>query len=160
MSAESDVQKPTGLSELPHLPVEAIQAELERILGSPEFKGSAMLRDMLQFVVEKTLAGSAGEIKGYTIATQVLGRNADFDGNKDPIVRILGGRLRRALEHYYLTRGSKDLIRIDIPKGTYVPSFHNSSTLAGKTALASIESSLTLPVGADRGRSALTQSLG
>ena len=39
-------------------------------------------------------------------------------------MRIQGGRLRRALERYYLTIGGQDPIRIDIPKGAYVPAFN------------------------------------
>ena len=77
--------------------------------------------------MERTLAGHAHEIKGYNVATQVLGKNADFDADKDPIVRILAGRLRRALERYYLTQGRQDQVRIDIPLGTYVPTFHQAS---------------------------------
>jgi adenylate cyclase len=88
-----------------------------------EFQGSALLRAFLQFIVNRTLAGHAEEIKGYTVATQVLGREADFDGARDPIVRILAGRLRRALERYYWARGGQDLVRIDVPKGAYVPNF-------------------------------------
>jgi adenylate cyclase len=38
-------------------------------------------------------------------------------------VRIEAGRLRRALERYYLVAGQSDPIRIDIPKGSYVPVF-------------------------------------
>jgi adenylate cyclase len=83
-----------------------------------------MLCDFLRFVVEKTLSGRAQEIKGYTVATEVFGRKSDFDAGKDTIVRIRGGRLRRALERYYLTIGGQDPIRIDIPKGAYVPAFH------------------------------------
>jgi adenylate cyclase len=60
---------------------------------------------------------------GLTVATQVLGRKADFDPNLDPIVRIMAGRLRRALERYYATHGRQDQVRIDIPKGSYVPIF-------------------------------------
>ena len=101
----------------------AVRQQLEKILASPEFQGSPMLRDFLAFIVEKTLAGQAQEIKGYTVATQVLGRKADFDAGKDPIVRILAGRLRRALERYYATQGRQDPMRIDIPKGAYVPMF-------------------------------------
>jgi adenylate cyclase len=82
-----------------------------------------MLLDFLRFVVEKTLSGGAQEIKAYTIATEVMGRQADFDAAKDTIVRIQAGRLRRALERYYLTLGRQDPIRIDIPKGAYVPTF-------------------------------------
>jgi adenylate cyclase len=47
-----------------------------------------MLCDFLCFVVEKTLSGGAQEIKGYTVATEVMGRKADFDAVKDTIVRI------------------------------------------------------------------------
>jgi len=101
-----------------------IRQQLEKILASPEFQNSPILRSFLRFVVEKTLSGCVQEIKGYTVATEVMGRKADFDAAKDTIVRIQGGRLRRALERYYLTIGRQDPIRIDIPKGAYVPSFH------------------------------------
>jgi adenylate cyclase len=101
----------------------AVRQQLRRILASPEFQRSPMLRDFLRFIVEKTLAGQSQEIKGYTVATQVLGRRADFDAGKDPIVRILAGRLRRGLERYYSTQGRQDPVRIDIPKGAYVPMF-------------------------------------
>jgi len=42
----------------------------------------------------------------------------------DPIVRVEAGRLRRALEHYYLTAGKNDPVRLKIPKGSYVPTFN------------------------------------
>lgn len=38
-------------------------------------------------------------------------------------------KLRRALERYYLVAGQNDSIRIDIPKGTYVPAFHQQNDL-------------------------------
>jgi len=34
------------------------------------------------------LEGRAGEIKGYTVATDVFGRKADFDPSTDPIVSV------------------------------------------------------------------------
>ena len=160
MPTESDVNKPTGPAELPHLPVEAIQAELEKILASSEFQGSAMLRQVLRFVVGKTLAGNPQEIKGYTIATQVLGRGADFDGGKDPIVRVLGGRLRQALDHYYLTRGAHSLIRIDIPKGSYVPIFRSGFREEDEGGAAFGRISPEPPLGANHSNLALAQSLG
>ena len=39
------------------------------------------------------------------------------------MVRIQAAKLRRRLERYYLIAGQQDPIRIDIPKGTYVPTF-------------------------------------
>jgi adenylate cyclase len=100
-----------------------IRAQLERVLAHREFQATDRIRDFLRFVVEESLAGRAKGLKGFTIATQVFGRGKDFDAALDPIVRIQGGRLRRALERYYLVAGGRDPIRIDIPKGRYVPSF-------------------------------------
>ncbi len=100
-----------------------IRSELEGVLGHPEFLATDRLRDFLRFVVEETLAGRGPRIKGYAVATKVFGRGDDFDASRDPIVRIEAGRLRRALERYYLVAGQRDTIRIDIPKGRYVPRF-------------------------------------
>ncbi len=102
---------------------EAIRNELALILSSPELKTKPTIARFLQFIVEQTLAGHAHQIKGFTIATQVLKKNENFDAVKDPTVRILGGRLRASLERYYSTFGREDPIRIDVPKGTYVPVF-------------------------------------
>ncbi len=146
--------KPNGPSQSGsngHSPLDDdIRQQLEKILTSPEFQSSPMLRDFLRFVVEKTLSGHVQEIKGYTVATEVMGRKADFDAAKDTIVRIQGGRLRRALERYYLTIGGQDPIRIDIPKGAYVPTFDLAARVeAGVDAstVALNEAVLTLPSG-------------
>lgn len=105
-----------------HAP-EAVRAELDRVLGSESFEASERNRRFLSFVVEETLAGRAERIKAYAIATDVFGRDESFDPQADPIVRIEAGRLRRALERYYLTAGSGNPIRITVPKGSYVPVF-------------------------------------
>lgn len=107
----------------PALVAEKIQQQLQRILTSPEFQATDRQRDFLQFVITETIAGRVNEIKGYTVATQVFGRKEDFDQATDPIVSIQANRLRRALERYYLVAGQQDPVRIDIPKGTYVPTF-------------------------------------
>ncbi len=100
-----------------------IEEELNRILSSPEFEATARQKKFLRFVTQMSLEGRAGEIKGYTIATEVFGRNEDFDPGTDPIVSVEARRLRRALKHYYLTTGKHDRVRVTIPKGGYVPSF-------------------------------------
>ena len=108
---------------------EAIRAQLNRMLGHAEFHATEKMQDFLRFVVEETLAGRSRHIKGFTIATEVYGRDADFDAAHDPVVRIQAGRLRRAMERYYLVAGGQDPIRILIPKGSYVPVFTEGSTL-------------------------------
>jgi adenylate cyclase len=100
-----------------------VRAQLDRIIASPEFKAPERLRKFLRYVVETTLAGRAEQIKAYTIALEVFERDETFDAHADPVVRIEAGRLRRALELYYLVVGQLDPLLIEIPKGGYVPLF-------------------------------------
>lgn len=103
-------------------PLEVVEA-LERILDSPEFRGSARRKAFLGYLVDAGLAGHADRLKGYTIGIDVFGRDETFDSQTDPVVRIEARRLRRDLEHYYLTAGAKDPVRISIPTGSYAPAF-------------------------------------
>lgn len=100
-----------------------VRAELARILASSSLSLSHRHRNFLSFVVEETIAGRADGIKAYTIAVFALGRGDNFDPQRDSIVRIEAGRLRRELERYYLTEGGRSSLRIEIPKGGYVPQF-------------------------------------
>ncbi|SFB73497.1 adenylate cyclase [Bosea sp. CRIB-10] len=100
---------------------DAVREQVERILRSVDFAATGRLRSFLSFVVEEALAGRGNRLKAYVIAKEVFGRGDNFDTMNDPVVRIEAGRLRRALERYYLLSGRNDPIRIDIPKGTYIP---------------------------------------
>ncbi len=116
---------------------EAISRQLEHMLNSPSFRATPMQIALLRYVVAQTLAGNADQIKAYTVATEVFGRGPDFDQSIDPVVSIQAGRLRRAMERYYLTAGKHDPIRIDIPKGGYVPMFEKR--LAARTTADAID---------------------
>ncbi len=100
-----------------------VAAALRRVLASESFRTAPQLCAFLSFVVERTREGRAAEIKGYTIATEALGRPASFDPQADPIVRVEAMRLRRALDAYYAGAGAGDPLRIVLPRGGYVPSF-------------------------------------
>ena len=100
-----------------------VRAQLERTVASVEFPVSERAQRFLRYVVEEALAGRGERIKAYTIAVEVLGRDEGFDANADPAVRLEAGRLRRALERYYLVAGQADPVLIAIPKGAYVPVF-------------------------------------
>jgi adenylate cyclase len=113
----------TGLGAQLAPSAEVVRRELERILASPDFVASDRLKRFLRFVVEETLAGRKDRLHAYPIALEVLGRDASFDPQTDPVVRMEAGRLRRRLERYYLGAGQSDPVRIDIPKGGYAPTF-------------------------------------
>jgi len=111
------------MQDAPPLTPDDVQTQLNRIFASSQFRSSEKQRHFLSYVIDETLEGRKDQIKGYTVAVAVYNRKADFDPQVDPIVRVEAGRLRRALEHYYLTDGIEDPIRIEIPKGGYVPQF-------------------------------------
>ncbi|MBB4238892.1 hypothetical protein [Rhizobium esperanzae] len=100
-----------------------VRDQLDRILSSVEFQAPDRSRRFLAYIVAETLAGRETNLKAYAIAQAVFGRDASFDAQNDPVVRIEAGRIRRALERYYLVVGRDDPIQITIPKGRYVPSF-------------------------------------
>ncbi len=105
------------------LPQAEIRAQLERILASQEFSQSGSLQRFLRYVVERTLEGQAEGLKEYNVGVEVLGRGESYDPRTDTIVRVQAGRLRSKLQEYYHAQGRGDQVRIEIPKGTYVPDF-------------------------------------
>ncbi len=101
-----------------------VLAALDRVLSDGDFDGSPRSRAFLRFIVEETLAGRQEGLSQEEIASRVFHRREDFDPTVDPIVRIQAGRLRRSLERYYLLAGARDPVRIELPRGTYVPRLH------------------------------------
>ncbi|WP_166831637.1 hypothetical protein [Thalassoroseus pseudoceratinae] len=102
---------------------EAIQAELKRVLASEDFLASQHMTRFLRFIVEETLAGNGEHLKERTIALNALGRGGDFDSRLDPVVRVVAGKLRRALDRYYAKQDGESPVTISVPKGGYRPKF-------------------------------------
>ena len=111
------------MSDEPAIPVEAVRAELERVLASKGFQNAGRLSRLLRHVTEKTLAGSADQLKEYALGVDVFDRDASYDPRLDSIVRVEAGRLRSRLDDYYANGGVANEIRIDLPRGGYVPHF-------------------------------------
>jgi serine/threonine-protein kinase len=108
---------------------EDVRAELGRILESPVFSQASRLRRFLTYVVDQTLAGDENQLKEYTIGLEVFDRGQDFDPRLDPIVRVEAGRLRQKLLRYYQSEGHESRIRIELPKGAYVPRIEPDRTI-------------------------------
>ena len=111
--------------KLTFLPQEAAQIrhELEQVLSSPNFVASKRYKALLVFLVEETLAGRGDGLKAYTIATEVFNRPASFDPQRDSVVRVEVGNLRKKLAKYYRLHLNQGLIEITVPTGRYVPVF-------------------------------------
>ena len=112
---------------------EAISGQLEKILISPEFATSVVLRRFLIYIVNETLSGKSINIKEYNIGVNVLKKPLSFKPNSNGVVRVHARRLRSALENYYKSYGMDDDCFITIPKGRYVPSFEKLKNTISKT---------------------------
>ena len=101
-----------------------MRRQLEQILGSPDFDASRRSREFLCFIVEETLAGRGEALTQATIATAVFDRKDDFDAMVDPDRADPGGTAAPVARAVLPPRGQAGPVRIELPKGSYVPAFH------------------------------------
>src|SRR4029077_5940513 len=92
---------------------ELTQAQIDRLLHSDTFRNSDVLRRLLRFLADKTIAGEADQLKEYIIGIDALGKPPSYDPRQDSVVRIQVGRLRQKLAEYYRTEGKDDTLVVD-----------------------------------------------
>lgn len=109
-------------SEPPVSEIEKREA-LETVLASSTFSRSAQLRAFLRHICEKEIAGQTAQLNEYEIAVEALGRRKDVDLTDDSTVRNRAYELRQRLDKFYTTEQPRARLRIEIPRGGYVPAF-------------------------------------
>ena len=102
-----------------------IRVILADILESPEFKDSQRYRELLQYLVEESIAGRSP--KETTIGIQLFGKDASFNSKEDATVRVYINNLRKKLDHYYLTSEKPHAQKLSIPVGHYKVEFISSA---------------------------------
>lgn len=100
---------------------------LQRVLASHSFSRSEVIRRILKYIIESSVAGHAKDLKEYTIAIDALNCPNNFDPKADNKVRVQMQRLRKKLDEYYSEEGAHDPVRILIPVGHYIPQFERCS---------------------------------
>jgi hypothetical protein len=100
-----------------------VQKALFEILKSAPFRASKQSQQLLQYVVDQSLAGHLESLKERIIGTEVFGRRVDYDTNEDPIVRARAAEVRKRLAQYYMGEGTASPIRIEISPGSYLATF-------------------------------------
>ena len=106
-----------------NIPEAEAKAELERILASKGFASAGRLSRLLRYIVDKTVAGEADQLKEYAVGIEVFDRDDKYDPRLDSIVRVEAGRLRGRLDEYYNGDGRSAAWRITLPRGGYVAQF-------------------------------------
>jgi hypothetical protein len=117
---------------------ELFLGQVDRLVASHALHGSESLCKLLRYLARHAIDHPGVPIKEFQIATEVFGRSADFDPQLDSMVRVQAGRLRTKLAEYYNSDGSDDPIVVELPKGTYVLSFHHHNSASGRTLAASL----------------------
>ena len=120
---------PSTIADSVH--IEEVRAELHSVLQSQSFARSPGLSRLLSYLCDKVVAGESGQIKEYSVALDVFGRQESFDQDSDSIVRVQANRLRKRLSEYYAEEGKSHKVRITIPVGQYVPVFEEHEQLGG-----------------------------
>jgi hypothetical protein len=103
--------------------IAAVRQQLARILESPSFQGSKRCQEFLQYVVDQALVGQFTALKERVIGAEVFGRPAGYETSGDAIVRVKANEVRKRLAQYYQDTGGAEVLRIDLPAGSYIPTF-------------------------------------
>lgn len=99
-----------------------IQQHLHQALSSPLFRNADRQAGFLRYVVERALIAPGATLKEFEIGIAVYNRRDDYDPRTDPIVRVEAARLRARLREYYEITPEAP-VRIELPKGGYMPQF-------------------------------------
>src|SRR5438552_2224100 len=100
------------------------------------------MRALLTYLVDGLLSGKAAHLKESVIGIEVFRRDPGYTPKLDGVVRTEARRLRFKLQEYYSGSGASDTIRVELPKGGYVPTVSESIATPHQTVV--IESP-TLP---------------
>lgn len=107
-------------------------AHLEKLLSSRTLHGSESLCKLLQYLANHSFEHPGVSPKEYQIATEVFGRQKDFDPHLDSMVRVQAGRLRAKLAEYYASEGADDRFVLEMPKGGYSLALHQKTRATGR----------------------------
>ncbi len=121
---------------------QAVLAELEQIVSSRHFSQSRRYPVFLRFIVEAALRGETDLLRERVIGTEVFGREATYDTNADPIVRMTAAEVRKRIAQYYREPGRDDPTQIEVRAGSYVPIF----IFPGRPKPQEIEEGLSKPL--------------
>jgi hypothetical protein len=106
----------------------AIQLENQReavdaILRSRTFHRCDQLKRFLRYICEAEWEGRRQDLTEYSVGVHALGRRADFNPEFDSTVRTRAHALRQKLNDYYAKEDPAATVRVELPRGSYVPCF-------------------------------------
>jgi len=125
---------------------------VQRIISSPAFHKSARLRDLLQHVSERALHCHTCELTEQRIGEALFHKPAGYSPLEDSSVRVHVRQLRLKLHEYFNEVGRNEPLVVEIPKGSYVPSFRRVSELIKPPSIGEAESGPIVRAGTKNGQ--------
>ena len=111
---------------------------VQRVVASRSFSKAARLSTFLIYVADRALRGREDEITEQQVGVHVFGRPTDYNPGDDNIVRGSARQLRQRLALFYQEEGQGETIRIEVPRGGYVPVFETIAADAPRLAPAEV----------------------
>jgi hypothetical protein len=99
------------------------RAAMEQVLQSATFLRANQVRNFLRYICEMELAGRAAALHEYLIAVEAMGLPSSYSTDDDSSVRRRAYALRQKLDRVYASELTQAKVRIEVPKGSYVPRF-------------------------------------
>ncbi|MGE5568278.1 MAG: hypothetical protein ACM3S5_04495 [Rhodospirillales bacterium] len=104
------------------VPVEERREAVRRVAASSLLKKSARLRELLNYLADRSLEDDQACVPEQEIGIAVFGRK-DYGAREDNLVRVHAANLRKKLEEYFATEGAGDPVIFEIPRGSYALRF-------------------------------------
>ena len=102
---------------------------LDHALHSRTFARADQLRSFLRYICEAEMAGETERLTESAIGIEVLRRPKGYTPVEDSSVRTRAYELRHRLEKLYTLESPGREIRINVPKGSYIPSYERHLVL-------------------------------
>jgi hypothetical protein len=103
--------------------LEQKRAALDAILRSHAMSRSDQLRGLLTYLVQQEIDGHRETLTEYQIAVEGLGLPSSYAPGEDSTVRNRAYTLRRKVDEIYRRELTKEPVRVEFIKGSYVPRF-------------------------------------
>lgn len=98
-------------------------ALVERIAASQHLKSSARLREFLFYIADCTIREAPEDATEQQIGVRIFHRAPGYNSSEDSIVRTHARLLRQKLAAYFAQEGLHEKLKVEIPKGHYLPVF-------------------------------------
>ena len=100
-----------------------VRHHLQEVISSHAFAGSKRTQDFLHLIVDHALEGDIDRLRERMIGAEMFGRPVGYDTGNDSVVRVKATEVRKKLAEYYLETDNNHPVRIELPRGSYVPRF-------------------------------------